>query len=51
MRTLYSKFPKERIAELPLAVFEGRIEVVDSVSVAERAVEYLLRQPLLGFDT
>ncbi len=51
MRTLYSKFPKERIAELPVAVFEGRIEVVDSVSVAERAVEYLLRQPLLGFDT
>lgn len=51
MRTLYSKFPKEQIADLPVAVYEGRIEVVDSVAVAERAVDYLMRQPILGFDT
>lgn len=31
--------------------FPGRIEVIVSESDAERAVKYLMKQPLLGFDT
>ena len=51
MKRLYSTFDKSLIAGLPRAEFEGRIEVVQSESEAERAVEYLMRQPILGFDT
>ena len=39
------------IAALPRAVFPGRIFVVLSASEAERAVNYLLSQPILGVDT
>ena len=34
-----------------MAEFTGRIEVVLSASEAERAVNFLLSQPILGFDT
>ena len=51
MKRIYSTFDKSLIAGLPRAEFEGRIEVVQSESEAERAVEYLMRQPILGFDT
>lgn len=50
-RILVNKFDKQQIADLPRAVFEGRIVVVDSEREAQRAVDFLLRQPLLGFDT
>ena len=36
---------------LPRVLFKGRIEVIVSESNARRAVKFLLRQPLLGFDT
>lgn len=51
MKTIFDKFDKEAINELDRALFEGRIEVVQSIYEAERAVEYLLAQPILGFDT
>ena len=51
MRTLYSTYDKSLISDLPRACFEGRIEVVQSVDVAERAVEFLMRQSILGFDS
>lgn len=51
MKTLYSIYPKEQLQDLPVVSFNGRIEVVESESVADRAVKYLLTQPILGFDT
>lgn len=51
MKTLYNKFDKKLIPDLPRVVFPGRIEVVVSENVADRAVDYLLSQPILGFDT
>lgn len=50
-KILYNKFDKKAISSLPVIAFEGRIEVVLTASDAERAVDYLLFQPLLGVDT
>lgn len=50
-KTIYSKFDKTKIASLPRALFEGRIIVVVSEYEAEKAVDYLLSQPILGIDT
>lgn len=50
-KTIYSKYDKSLIAALPRVVFDGRIVVVLSASEAERAVDYLLSQPILGVDT
>ncbi len=51
MKILYNKFDKEKINALPQAQFEGRIEVVQGISQAERAMHYLMQQEILGFDT
>lgn len=51
VKQIYEKFPKEEITDLPMVVFEGRIFVITTESDAERAVDYLLSQPILGFDT
>ena len=51
MKTLYSKYDKTRIAQLPRALFEGRIVVVLTERDAQKAVNYLLSQPILGVDT
>ena len=50
-KVIYNKFEKQLISSLPVAEFTGRIEVVLSASEAERAVNFLLSQPILGFDT
>ena len=50
-KTIYNKYDKGLIGSLPVAEFDGRIIVVISASEAERAVRYLLSQPILGFDT
>ena len=50
-KQIYSKFDKSLISSLPRAVFEGRIHVIISKTQAEKAVEYLLKQPQLGVDT
>jgi ribonuclease D len=50
-KTIYNKYDKALIAQLPLVQFEGRIVVVLNASEAERAVKFLLTQPMLGFDT
>ncbi len=42
---------KEEIAELPIEEFKGRIFVVLTEKETERAVDYLMKFPLLGFDT
>ena len=51
MKIIQSKYEKSKIPTLPRILFEGRIIVVFTEKEAEKAVEYLLKQPLLGFDT
>lgn len=48
---LVSKFDKKQISSLPRVLFEGRIVVVLNESEAEKAVDFLLTQPILGLDT
>ena len=50
-KTIYNKFKKEDITPLPQVQFPGRIVVIMSEGEAERAVRYLLSQPILGVDT
>lgn len=51
MKTIQDKYDKKKIATLPRVLFEGRIIVVLTRHEAETAVDYLLKQPILGFDT
>ena len=46
-----TKISKEQVAELETAVFPGRIIVIQSESEAEKAVSYLEKFELIGFDT
>jgi len=50
-KTIYSNFDKKQIADLPRALFEGRIVVILTESEAKKAVDYLLSQPIIGVDT
>ena len=50
-KILYNKYDKAKISTLPRAVFEGRIVVVLTETEAQKAVDYLLAQPILGIDT
>ncbi len=51
MKILINKYNKADLANLPIVAFDGKIVLVDSVSEAEKAVNYLLTQPLIGIDT
>jgi ribonuclease D len=46
-----STITKEEIAELPAVAFDGEIVIVDTPEGLTEACNYLLRQPVLGFDT
>ena len=50
-KQIYVRYDKSRIPSLPRAVFQGRIHVIISRAQAEKAVRFLLTQPILGFDT
>ena len=50
-KLIQNKVDKKAISQFPRASFDGKIVVVVSQSEAERAVDYLLAQPVLGFDT
>lgn len=50
-KTIYSKYDKTKIADLPRVQFEGRIVVVLNELEASGAVRYLLSQRILGVDT
>lgn len=50
-RIIYDKYNKVLIPTLPRADFAGKIVVVITEKEAEEAVDYLLQQPILGFDT
>ena len=51
MKKIYSKFDKQSIPKLPQAQFKGKIETILSETEAEKAVDYLLKQDIIGFDT
>ena len=51
LKTIYNKFDKALIPSLPIAQFEGRIVVILTAGETEKAVRYLMEQPILGFDT
>lgn len=50
-KTIYTKFDKKAISALPVVEFPGRIVTVLTAGEAERAVDFLLTQPILGIDT
>lgn len=50
-KLIYNKFAKSRINDLKQVTFPGKIVVVVSRDEAGRCVDYLLSQPVLGFDT
>jgi ribonuclease D len=50
-KLIYTKFDKSAISSLPRVVFTGRIHVILSRAQAEKAVNFLLSQPILGLDT
>lgn len=51
MKIIYDAYDKKKVNELPKILFEGRIIVIFSEEEADKAVSYLLRQKILGFDT
>ena len=42
---------KEEISTLPVEEFAGRIIVIQTKAEADKAVEYLMKYDLVGFDT
>ena len=50
-KIIYNKFDKKSIAQLPTVTFPGKTVVVMSESEAEKAVDFLLSQDILGVDT
>ena len=50
-KTIYSKYDKAQLSALPVVNFPGTIVVVLSEREAEKAVRYLLSQPVVGVDT
>lgn len=48
---LVARYDKSHLQDLPRVVFPGPIHVVISPAEAARAVECLMNQPILGFDT
>jgi len=48
---IVNKFDKKKMPSLPRVVFEGKIIIVLTESVAEKAVDFLLSQDILGLDT
>ena len=50
-KILYNKCDKAWVSQLPSIVYEGPIRVVFTQQEAERAVNFLLSQPILGIDT
>lgn len=50
-KIIYNKFDKKSIAELPTVTFPGKTVVVMSENEAEKAVDFLLSNDILGVDT
>lgn len=50
-KIIYDKYEKRLIPSLPRVTFDGHIHVIFTSEEAEKAVNYLLTQPILGVDT
>lgn len=50
-KIIYDKIDKRAIPPMPKVLFEGRIIVVTTESDADKAVDFLMAQPILGIDT
>lgn len=50
-KLIYNKIDKASVGLLKKVIFPGKIFVINSSSEAERAVDFLLTQPVLGLDT
>lgn len=50
-KTIYNKYDKKKINALPLVKYPGKIHVILNEYEASRAVDYLLKCPILGVDT
>ena len=50
-KLIYNKVDKAMLSQLKRVEFYGKIYVVTSPDEAEHVVDYLLSQPILGFDT
>lgn len=50
-KIIYNKFDKKKIPSLSRVSFPGRVIVILNEKEADKAVEYLLKAKLLGFDT
>lgn len=50
-KIIYDKYDKRRLTDLPVAEFTGKIVLVQSEKEANKAVDFLLTQPILGVDT
>lgn len=50
-KVIYNKIDKRSISNLPKVLFPGRIVVVTTENDADKAVDFLLTQPILGVDT
>ena len=50
-KTIYNKFNKQQISTLPKEEFKGRIFTITTIREAEKAVNYLMTQSILGFDS
>ena len=51
MKRIRNTISKAEIASLPKVLFEGRIFVIYTEADADKAVEYLKTQPMVGVDT
>ena len=47
----YKKLSKDEINDLPLIKYQGNIQVLSNENHIEEAIEYLLTQKVIGFDT
>ena len=50
-KVIYNKIDKRILSTLPPVNFTGKIIVIQGEQEAERAVEYLMQQEILGVDT
>ena len=51
MKVIQDKYDKKKIQTLPCIHFGGRIIVIFTERDADKAVDYLMRQTMLGIDT
>ncbi len=50
-KIIFDKYDKLKIPMLPRVIFEGTVEVIDDISKVDEAVDYLLKESILGIDT